>query len=176
MESVAALQWQSHCEALYRQHSRRLVRLGRLLLDDPHEAEEVAQEVFVKVLQAHRGRVLPIEWGPWLTRVTVNACRDRRRAGWWAWSRKRRAAFDDLELVDTHPTPEQAFAGAESRARIWDAFRQLPARQREVFALRYVEGWSTQEVAATLDVSAGSVKRHLFRAVKRLRTALGGPA
>ena len=77
-----------------------------------------------------------------------------------------------LELVDRSATPEQAAAGAESGARIAAAFRRLSPRQREVFALRYIEGMSTHEVAGTLDLSEGSVKRHLFRAVKYLRGAL----
>ena len=47
-------------------------------------------------------------------------------------------------------------------------------RQQEVFALRHVEGFSTAEVAETLDLSTGSAKRHLFRAVQRLRDALQG--
>ena len=77
-----------------------------------------------------------------------------------------------LELLDGGATPEQAAIGAESGVRIAAAFQRLSARQREVFALRYIEGLSTHEVAGTLDLSEGSVKRHLFRAVKYLRGAL----
>ena len=175
METLSVARWQVHCEALYREHAARLVRLGCLLLNDPAEAEEVAQDVFLKAIQAHRLGVVPIAWGPWLTRVMVNACRDRHRAGWWAWSRRRRSPFEGLELVDQRQgTPEQAAVGAQWRARIWDVFRVLPGRQREVFALRYIEGYSTAEVATALKMSPGSVKRHLFRAVVRLRRALGG--
>jgi RNA polymerase sigma-70 factor (ECF subfamily) len=49
--------------------------------------------------------------------------------------------------------------------------RELSARQREVFVLREIEGWSTEEVASTLGVSDGTVKRHLFRALLHLRRA-----
>jgi RNA polymerase sigma-70 factor (ECF subfamily) len=175
METLSVARWQAHCEALYREHAARLVRLGRLLLNDPEEAQEVAQDVFVKAMEAHRLGAVPMEWAPWLTRVMVNACRDRHRAGWWAWSRRRRSSFEGLELVDRRQaTPEQAAVTSEWRARIWDVFRVLPTRQREVFALRYIEGCSTAEVARALEMSPGSVKRHLFRAVERLRRALGG--
>jgi RNA polymerase sigma factor (sigma-70 family) len=71
------------------------------------------------------------------------------------------------------PAPGTRDARAEFGARIAAAFQRLSARQREVFALRYIEGMSTHEVAGTLDLSEGSVKRHLFRAVKYLRGALG---
>ena len=171
MNSQAAPRWQAHCEALYRQHATRLVRLGRLVLGDQQEAEEVAQEVFLKLIRTYEGPVVPIDWAAWLTRVTINACRDRRRAGWWAWSRRHRAP-EMLELVDGGATPEQAAAGAEFAERIAASFQRLSARQREVFALRYIEGMSTHETAGTLDLSEGSVKRHLFRAVKYLRGAL----
>jgi RNA polymerase sigma factor (sigma-70 family) len=50
----------------------------------------------------------------------------------------------------------------------------LPARQQEVFVLRHVEEWSTDEVARALEITPGSVKRHLFRAIRHLRVALGG--
>jgi RNA polymerase sigma factor (sigma-70 family) len=64
----------------------------------------------------------------------------------------------------------------ETRERIWQAFRELPPRQQEVFALRYLEGWSTEAVANALGLSTGSVKQHLFRAVHRLRAVIGEEA
>ena len=64
----------------------------------------------------------------------------------------------------------------EWQVRLWQAFQALAARQREGFGLRYLEGWSTAAVAEALDLTVGSVKRHLFRAVRRLRRTLGGEA
>jgi RNA polymerase sigma-70 factor, ECF subfamily len=171
----------AHYEELYRLHYLRVVRLCRLLLADPHEAEDVAQEVFVKLLQASKTETRPIAWEPWLTRVTLNACRDRRRSGWWKWRRAPRPSADaeDLSVLDhpsPEPTPEEEALSREARRRIWQAFRELPSRQQEVFALRYVEGWSTEAVADALGLSTGSVKQHLFRAVHRLRAVIGGEA
>ncbi len=161
-------------EALYQAHRARVLRLCRLLLDDAAEAEEVAQEVFLRSLQALvEGRVRA--WGPWLTRVAVNACRDRRRSGWWRWWRAAAPiTVEGVEFADPTASPERAVLGAEARERIWRSFGQLPTRQREVIVLRYVEEWSTQEVAEALNLTTGAVKRHLFRAVRRLRAALGG--
>lgn len=156
MNGQAVPRWQGHCEALYRQHATRLTRLtrlSRLVLGDQQEAQEVAHEVFLKLIRTYEGPVVPIDWAAWLTRVTINACRDRRRAGWWAWSRRHRAP-EMLELVDRGATPEQAAAGAESGARIAAAFQHLSARQREVFALRYIEGLSTQERWPARSISA----------------------
>lgn len=177
----AVPQGQVGYEPLYRQHYPRLVRLCRLLLADAHEAEDVAQEVFIKLLEAMRTETRAMAWEPWLTRVTVNACRDRRRSGWWKWWRAPRSVADpDIsslpEPPSQHPTPEAEALGRETRERIWQAFRRLPTRQQEVFALRYLEGASTEAVANALGLSLGSVKQHLFRAVHRLRAVIGEEA
>jgi RNA polymerase sigma factor (sigma-70 family) len=174
MDRVAdSVHWRDACETLYREHSARILRLGRLLLDDRHEAQDVAQEVFVKLLRAYPTADGDVRWGAWLAKVTLNACRDRRRAGWWRWGRGRGRPLETLDLADPEPGPERAATSAEITARVWEAFRRLPRRQREVAVLRYVDGCSTREVAETLGLTPGTVKRHLFRAVGRLRAALG---
>ena len=79
-----------------------------------------------------------------------------------------------LQLPSIEPTPEETTVSREQRERIWQFLRGLSARQQEVFVLRYVEGWSGEEVAEFLGLTTGSVKRHLFRAVHHMRQALGG--
>lgn len=154
-------------------HYGRLRRLCRLLLGDPQEAEDVVQEVFLKAHEAEQAGRPPMDWAAWLTRVAVNACRDRRRAGGWMRFRLRSTHIDDLPLVTDTPGPGDTAVAEETRRRIWTAFRDLPRRQQEVFALRYIEEQATADVAAALGLSPGSVKRHLFRAVRHLRRALG---
>jgi RNA polymerase sigma-70 factor (ECF subfamily) len=165
-------------EDLYHAHYGRVVRLCRLLLEDRHEAEDVAQEVFLKLHRASQAEGRVMAWGPWLTRVALNACRDRRRSAWWKWWRRTRAIepADESQEIDPPslgPTPEEAMLGREVREHIWSAYRALPPRQQEVFVLRYVEEWSTDAIATALGVSSGTVKQHLFRAVHRLRSAIG---
>lgn len=142
------------------------------MLGDPQEAEDVVQEVFLKAHEAERLGRAPMDWAAWLTRVAVNACRDRRRAGGWMRFRLRSTHIDDLPLVADTQAPGDAAVSEETRRRIWVAFRALPRRQQEVFALRYVEEQPTADVALALGLSAGSVKRHLYRAVRHLRRAL----
>jgi RNA polymerase sigma-70 factor, ECF subfamily len=159
---------------LYLTYRARVLRLCRLLLGDPDEAEDVGQEVFVKLFRASQRPHDPhMAWGAWLTRVAVHACRDRRRSRWWrrVWSTS--AELDEETIASTWRTPEGEVVGAEQQRRIWHAFEQLAPRQREVFVLRHVEGWSTREVAHAIGVETGSVKRHLFRAIRHLRSALG---
>jgi RNA polymerase sigma factor (sigma-70 family) len=154
-------------------HYGRLRRLCRLVLGDPQEAEDVVQEVFLKAHEAERLGRAPMDWGAWLTRVAVNACRDRRRAGGWMRFRFRSSPVDDLPLVADTPAPGDVAVSEDTRRRIWAAFRALPRRQREVFALRHIEEQTTADVAQALGLSPGSVKRHLYRAVRQLRRALG---
>jgi RNA polymerase sigma factor (sigma-70 family) len=160
-------------EALYRSHRARVFRLCRLLLVDTDEAADVTHDVFLRVEKAERQARSPEDWAAWITRVAVNACHDRRRSAWWRWLRRDGTPFDEDAAAGAGPTPEEESARNERQARVWAALRRLPARQREVFVLRHVEGLTTTEVAETLGIAPGSVKRHLFRAVHTLRAALG---
>ena len=163
-------------EALHTLHYAEVLRLCRLLLTNHHDAEEVAQEVFLKAFQKQQSMnpTEPIFWKPWLVRVSINACRDRRRSGWWKWWYSGSSAeYQEANYPSAGRSPEQALLGREVQGRIWQAFQKLSARQQEVFALRYVDEWSTEEVAEMLGITTGSVKRYLFRAVQHLRRALG---
>jgi RNA polymerase sigma-70 factor (ECF subfamily) len=161
-------------EELYQTHRGRVLQLCRLLLSDPHEAEETAQEVFLKLFRESQVRHQSMAWGPWLTRVTVNACRDRRRSAWWRWWRDNQQEFQETDFSSHGLTPEAEILSREERKQIWHSFRELSPRQQEVFVLRHLEGWPTEDVAESLGVTVGSVKRHLFRAVRHLRKAVGG--
>lgn len=160
-------------ESLYEAHSAKIKRLCRLLLKNAAEAEETGQEIFLKMFKQYQAEIWPEDWSAWLTRVTVNACHDRRKSAWWKWWQ---SSEGEVRLAD-HPsgerTPEQQMLGREEQTRIWNAFRSLSARQQEVFVLRYLEGWSTDQVAETLAITSGSVKIHLFRAIRSLRRSLG---
>jgi RNA polymerase sigma-70 factor (ECF subfamily) len=160
-------------EALYRAHRARVLRLCRLLLDDPDEAADVAHDVFLRVDLACRRESPPEDWPAWIAKVTVNACWDRRRSGWWRWWRRAGVEIDGETVPGPASTPEQESIRREQHARVWSALRRLPARQREVFVLRHVEDLPTATVAAALGIASGSVKRHLFRAIRTLRGALG---
>lgn len=158
----------------YRDHRARVLRLCRLLLADPDEADDVSQEVFLKFFrEVEMGRTVSAS-GPWLHRVTVNACRDRRRSAWWRRRASESEPFEESEFTNDVATPEEQVFEGERRSAIWEAFRRLPGRQREVLALRLAEGCSTEDTAEILGLAPGSVKTHLFRAVRRMRRGLRG--
>ena len=158
-------------EALVEAHYQRVLRLCRLMLRDPHEAEEVTQEAFLE-LHRHHGNGVVGDWGSWLTRVAVNRVRDRHRAGWWPRWRWRTRSLDSTPLAARAPLPDQVAIGDQTLRRIRTAFDRLPRRQREVLTLRQIEGLSTVETATLLGISENTVKQHLFRAIEALRRAL----
>ena len=159
-------------EKLYREQHARILRLCRLLLKNQQEAEEVVQEVFLKLMQARAAQQRD-SWDAWLTQVAVNACRDRQRSWWWRWRSDTPMEVVHMQVPSQSVTPEEATVRNEQREMIWQFFRKLSTRQQEVFVLRYIAGWSDHQVAAILGVTPGSVKQHLFRAVRYLRKALG---
>ena len=173
-DSQIGLDKQNLYAELYRTHHARIVQLCRLWLKDSHEAEDAAQEVFLKLFQVGTEQERSFAWRAWLTQVALNTCRDRRRSSWWKWWRGEPVDFEEVSLSSHTPTPEEQTVSREDREHIWRLFRGLSVRQQEVFALRYVEEWSVEEVAQMLGVTPGSVKQHLFRAVRHLRKALGG--
>lgn len=166
--------FEDRSEGLYNEHRERIERLCRLILGDPDLAEEVGQDVFLKLHIAVDVHTDTIDWARWLTRVAVNACRDVRRGRWWRDRLAGRHPVDFESVAGVEPDPEAAVGALRRRLAIHAAFSRLSARQREVFALRHFEGWSTEQTAELLGMSTGSVKKHLFRAVARMRTALGG--
>jgi RNA polymerase sigma-70 factor, ECF subfamily len=157
-------------EAIFRAYRGRILGLCRLMLRDNEEAEDVSQEVFLRALEHLRTGEPPVVMEAWLVRVAVNACRDRQRSGWWKYLRKH-ADLDGISPPLTGSSETEALA-RERQAHIWQHLHRLKSQQRNVFVLRYVEGWSTAEVALALDLTEGSVKTHLFRAVRHLRKAL----
>jgi RNA polymerase sigma factor (sigma-70 family) len=159
-------------DRLYREQRQAVLRLCRLLLSDREEAEEAAQEVFLRAFRYWRTEGEPDSWRRWLAKVAVNACRDRYRSGWWKWWRRRTEELKEGHYDPASELPEEQLIKREQCERIWRGFLKLPQRQREIFVLRHLEGWSTQEVSDLLGVTVGAVKQHLFRAVRQLRTTL----
>lgn len=172
MVGACASQGADEYDDLYRQHHARIGRLCRLLLRDDHEAEDVTQEVFVVLYRAYLRGPRLVRWAPWLTRVAVNACHGRRRSRWWRLWHADSGAVDVAGVPVQDPTPEAQAITAEQRRGVLAVFNTLSLRQQEVFLLRYVEGYSTDEVATMLGIRPGSVKRHLFRATHAFQKAL----
>src|SRR5262245_26744639 len=163
------------CEELYRKEYARILRLCRLLLLNQHEGEEVAQDVFFRLVRARAANNTIGSWEAWLTRVAVNVCRDRRRSAWWKWWSGNHSVGPEIALPVETDTPEKLLLSRERRKHLWRLFGALSPRQREVFVLRRLEGLSTDDAARVLGLTTGSIKRHLFHAIRHLQKAIGEP-
>jgi RNA polymerase sigma-70 factor (ECF subfamily) len=151
---------------LFERYAPALLRFTDRMLSDRASAEEVTQEVFLKVIsRAHQydGRAGVASW---LFAIAANACRDRRR-------RDRRAAIVPLESV-AEPrargeSVESTIASRQRRHAVREALAELSEEQREALILARYHGMPYAEIARTLGISVGAVKTRIFRAVETLK-------
>jgi len=154
-------------QLLSRRHLPAMLGLARRILGNAAEAEDVAQEAFLRVW-THAPRWQPLaQFRTWLTRIVVNLCLDR----------KRRALWVDLEaagdIVDPAPGAGEKAEADERERMVAAAIEKLPARQRDAIMLTYGEGMSNAQVAEILDTSVSAVETLLVRGKQNLRRALG---
>lgn len=160
-------------EATISEHQRRVFSYAHYFLGSPEEAEDVAQEVFLR-LWRHRQSVDADRVGSWLLRVTRNACYDQLR--------KRRATAKmihpdgDSETIERaeadDPNPESMAAGADFRRHLLAALRRIDEPQRSVLILREIEGLKYTEISEALELPLNTVRVYLHRGRKRLREQL----
>lgn len=145
----------------------RILGLATRLLRDTAEAEDVAQEAFVRVWR-HAGSWQPgrARFDTWLHTVVLNLCRDRLR--------RRREISDDAmpETVDPTPDAEAELIEAERGRAVADTIAALPERQREAILLVHYQDLSGAEAAAALDVSIEALESLLARGRRTLRAEL----
>jgi RNA polymerase sigma factor (sigma-70 family) len=157
-------------ETLVDAHWETAFRLAVVITRNAADAEDAAQDAFVKAWRAlGRFRVeRPLR--PWLLRIVANEARNRRRSAGRREHLALRAAASPGEAA---PSPEEAALGADERRRLLDELERLPERARLVLACRYLLDLSEEETAAALGVRQGTVKSRSARALERLREAYG---
>jgi len=161
-------------EAVLRAVELPVWRTCRALLPPHEDVEGAVQDVLVKVLKklgSYRGEG---ELAAWAALVAANHCRDLLR-------RRRLVPFVALEtgeeerndpaavLPSPEPDPERALRARQGIQRLKRGLRELPARQQQVFSLRFFAHMSLAGIAAALGVDEGTVKTHLHRALARVR-------
>jgi len=163
---------------LIRRHNPRLFRVARGILDSDADAEDAVQEAYLAAftrLHAFRGEA---RFSTWITRITMNAALMRRRAA------RPHEEYDTVTEADPAPGAVVAFPGyspeaaetavgrCEMRRILEQIVAALPTDLRLVFLLREAEGLSVMTIARDLMLNPITVKTRLFRARRRLRTAL----
>lgn len=155
-------------DSLVQKYLPRVVSIAAGIVRNAHDAEDLAQEAFVKAYQ-HIGRFRAGEpFGPWIYRIVTNLSLDVR---------KHRVKFRHEELGDSEPAARRDDAELPAMAneiarRIDVALETLPEMQRVVARLHLVEQFEHQEIAAMMGLSDGTVRSHLSHARKKLQEKL----
>jgi RNA polymerase sigma-70 factor, ECF subfamily len=154
--------------ALVHNYSGLIYRVALSLLRNPSEAEDVVQDVFVRILQRQRELDDIVELRPWLIRIAWNLAIDRRR-------KVRPEQMDDLfvaSLVSASLPADQALEESSRIHRALEAIEKLPHRERQVLLLSAMEELTTAEIGAVLGKSESTVRSLLFRARTHLSRRL----
>lgn len=150
---------------LYRDHVGRVFALCRRMTGDPVAADEITQDVFVRVwerLDSFRGEAA---FGSWLHRLAVNVLLSDRRA-------EGRRLARVLPMFDPGDGPPTAPRTGDATIDLERALDTLPAKARQVFVLHDVEGWPHEDIAQVMSTTVGTSKGQLHRARSLLRRAL----
>jgi RNA polymerase sigma-70 factor (sigma-E family) len=151
--------------ALYREHSLGLVRLAHIMLGSRAAAEDVVQEAFCGLYRRWAYLTEPAKALGYVRSAVLNGCRSSLRRG--------RQHVPDAAYEPAAMSAEAAVLSAEERRAVLHALRGLPARQREVLALRYYLDLTDSEIALDLGISQSTVRSTMHRALAALGHALG---
>jgi len=157
-------------DEIVRLHSARVYRLAYRLTGNAHDAEDLAQEVFVRVFRS-LDRYSPGSIEGWLHRITTNLFLDRAR-------RKARYRFDGFSdgaeerLEGDGPSPEHLVSDTMFDSDVEAALAAMPHEFRDAVMLCDVEGMAYEEIAEVLDVKLGTVRSRIHRGRTMLRKAL----
>jgi RNA polymerase sigma-70 factor (ECF subfamily) len=156
-------------DELVRRYTQMAFRTAYVVTGSAADAEDAAQDAFVKAHRALPRFRAGAPFRPWLLRIVGNEARNRRRsAGRRAALELRAAAIADAGETGG-ASPHAAAEAAEDRRTLLRALDALPDDQRQVVTCRYLLQLSVEETAAALDVPPGTVKSRLSRALERLR-------
>jgi RNA polymerase sigma-70 factor (ECF subfamily) len=154
---------------LVERHMKQAYDVAFGFVGNHQNAEDITQEAFVRAYQSLRRFRGEAEFSTWLYRIIMNLSFNRLK------QIKRRSKYeardvDPSSLVSTEVRNE--FGGFDLRPHIERALHELPTLQRAVVILRHLDGLSTAQVSSILRCSEGTVKTHLFRGLKKLRSKL----
>ena len=166
-------------DELVRQYRPRVFRFVLASLRNRETAENLTQDCFVRAYQARDQFRGASSIGTWFLQIAANLVRTHEsssRLKFWRRNLHPDADVADLgrPIPDGQQSPEAQAAMREQVQAIWSAASGLPARQRTVFLLRFVEDLDLLEIAEVTGMKEGTVKTHLFRALQTVRARLEG--
>ena len=154
-----------------REHEQAAFRVAYVIVGSAVDAEDVAQEAFVKAYRALGRFRTGSPFRPWLLRIVGNEARNHRRAAGRRDFHQHRAQL--LEPVRTDAEPVDSVLARENRSKLFAALRALREGEREAIVARYFIGLTDAEAGAALGVPRATVKMRAWRGLDKLRRELG---
>jgi len=154
-------------------YSARVINMALMMVGDRHEAEDIAQDAFIRAYRALSGFRGRARFSSWLYQIALNLCRDhlKRRSRAGAPVPVEDGALEGLRSGDDDSTPD-AILEAELSETMRQEIARLPYLYREAFVLRHLQGMDYDEVAAITRVAADTVRVRAYRARELLRERL----
>ena len=156
-------------QELVEKYKQKVYYMALDMTGNHHDAEDLSQEVFIKVYASIKDFRGDSKLSSWMYRIAMNTCIDKTR-------RKRLKLVELDDKVHEKPSrgvnPEQAMQALSTQEQIDQALQKLPPRQRSIFIMRHYNDLMLREIAEALGISEGTVKAQLFRAVQRLQKEL----
>jgi len=156
-------------ERLVYEHQEPIFRLAYLLLGDAHEAEDVAQDTFVRAFGALSTFDTARSLRPWLLTIASNLARNRMRSFRRYFAALRRTVQKDPDLRDPTAVLGERSAQEWEANTLWQAVRRLKPAEQEVIYMRYFLELPEADMASALQIAPGTVKSRLHRALAQLR-------
>ena len=170
-------------DLLIQKYQHRIVSLVSRYVSDPSEAQDVAQEAFIKAYRAIGRFRGDSAFYTWLYRIGINTAKN------WIVAKNRRPPSSDIDAVDAEQynmssrlketsTPENELLREEIETTVYDTIANLPEDLRTAIMLREMDGMSYEEIATTMECPIGTVRSRIFRAREaideKLKPLLGG--
>jgi RNA polymerase sigma-70 factor (ECF subfamily) len=155
-------------ETLVGLHQEAVFRLAYLLLGDPDDAKDVAQDSFLRAWRSLRSFDTTRPLRPWLLSITANLARNRRRSAGRYFAALMRAFREEPVSERIEEKSTRSFQARE----LWEAVQKLNVLDRQIVYLRYFLDLPVAETAEVLNIPAGTVKSRLSRALEKLRTII----
>jgi RNA polymerase sigma-70 factor (ECF subfamily) len=162
---------------LVERHGRAVFRIAHRLTGNPHDAEDVVQETFLKAYKQLGRFESRANFGTWLHRIAVNCsidlirARPHRETGHEMTDLEQFGATSEVQDVGQQ-TPERLMLSTQVQDRINAAMASLSRMERAAFVLRHFEGHSIEEISRALGLKTNAAKHSIFRAVRKMRGAL----
>ena len=156
-------------QQLVEKYKQKVYYMALEMTGNHHDAEDLSQEVFMKVYVSIKDFRGDSKLSSWLYRIAMNLCIDKSR-------RKRLKLVELDERIQEKPspglTPDAAIQSQAMQVQIQQALSKLPPRQRSIFVMRHYNEMMLREIAEVLEISEGTVKAQLFRAIQKLQKEL----